>query len=117
MIKSGTIQEAFQNGNETKFSFTAMGKELTISSLFYNDAFGETTISGTAASMITSSSMEKDGKNLIISVNAMGKSGTMTIDTVGNTYTWSDATVGALIVLQSITINGVEITQLPKSKS
>lgn len=117
MIKSGTIQEAFQNGNETKFSFTAMGKELTLSSLFYNDAFGETTISGTAASMITSSSMEKYGKNLIISVNAMGKSGTMTIDTVGNTYTWSDPTVGALIVLQSITINGVEITQLPKSKS
>ena len=117
MIKKNTIQEAFMKDKTIVLSFTAnamfMSGSLTLSSTFNGSAFGTTTIDGTFASMINKASMAKNGQLLEIAIETSYGNGTMTINTINNTFTWSNATVGALITLTGITINETTITPLP----
>ena len=111
-----TLADAFKNGNRTVIEF---GESLTLSATNNSGSFVDVTKSGDLAEMITAASMAKDGNNLVITITAtvpvLGeKTGSMTIDTVNNTYSWSNATVGAMIPdLTGITINGKGITPLP----
>ena len=111
-----SLADAFVNGNTTALAFTVssifMSGDLSLSAT-YNSGFGDVTKGGTMASMVTSASMAKDGNNLVVTVTAGGNTGSMIIDTDNNTYTWTNATVGAMITLSAITIGGNSITPLP----
>ena len=108
-----TLADAFVDGNTTALAFTSAYGDLTLSAT-YNNGFGAVTKGGTLASMVSTASMAKDGNNLVINITVMGiGSGSMTINTVNNTYTWSNASVGSQITLNSITIGGKSITPLP----
>ncbi len=143
MIKKGTIQEAFMNGKKIRLEFTALYNSsfssdpillggLSVSSTFNEGRFGETTTnaSGLISNLLKSVSVARSGENLLITVttveqmptgfpysimptNISGKTGTMTINTVDNDYTWSNTTIGKMITLNSITIDGTSITPLP----
>ena len=108
-----TLAAAFVAGNETVLAFTSSYGDLTLSATYNGSEFSAVTPSGTGKSMLTTSSMAKDGDNLVITVVTALGSGYMTIDTVNNTFTWSNATVGAMITLSSITIGGSSVTPLP----
>ena len=108
-----TLAAAFVAGNETVLAFTSAYGDLTLSATYNGSEFSTVTPSGTGKGMLTTSSMAKDGDNLVITVVTALGSGYMTIDTVNNTFTWSNATVGAMITLSSITIGGSSVTPLP----
>ena len=108
-----TLAAAFVAGKETVLAFTSSYGDLTLSATYNGSEFSAVTPSGTGKSMLTTSSMAKDGDNLVITVGTALGSGYMTIDTVNNTFTWSNATVGAMITLSSITIGGSSVTPLP----
>lgn len=108
-----TLAAAFVAGNETVLAFTSSYGDLTLSATYNGSEFSAVTPSGTGKGMLTTSSMAKDGDNLVITVVTVLGSGYMTIDTVNNTFTWSNATVGAMITLSSITIGGSSVTPLP----
>lgn len=108
-----TLAAAFVAGNETVLAFTSSYGDLTLSATYNGSEFSAVTPSGTGKGMLTTSSMAKEGDNLVITVVTVLGSGYMTIDTVNNTFTWSNATVGAMITLSSITIGGSSVTPLP----
>ena len=108
-----TLAAAFVAGNETVLAFTSSYGDLTLSATYNGSEFSAVTPSGTGKGMLTTSSMAKEGDNLVITVVTALGSGYMTIDTVNNTFTWSNATVGAMITLSSITIGGSSVTPLP----
>lgn len=108
-----TLAAAFVAGNETVLAFTSSYGDLTLSATYNGSEFSAVTPSGTGKGMLTTSSMAKEGDNLVITVGTVLGSGYMTIDTVNNTFTWSNATVGAMITLSSITIGGSSVTPLP----
>ena len=108
-----TLAAAFVAGKETVLAFTSSYGDLTLSATYNGSEFSAVTPSGTGKSMLTTSSMAKEGDNLVITVVTVLGSGYMTIDTVNNTFTWSNATVGAMITLSSITIGGSSVTPLP----
>ena len=114
------LADAFVDGNTTVIAFTSTYGDLTLSSTYSGGSFGAVAKEGGFFASMVDASMEKDGNNLKINVtvNYMGtiKSGSMTINTVNNTYTWSNATVGAMITLNSITIGGNSITPLPNAQ-
>ena len=110
------LADAFVDNNTTVIAFTASPYgDLTLSATYSGGSFGAVSKSGTLASMVVAS-MEKDGNNLKINVTVGTNSGFMTINTVSNTYTWSNAKVGNMITLSSIIIGGIDITPLPNKQ-
>ena len=110
-LSDATLADAFKDDNITVIEF---GNLLKLSATYNGSSFVDVTKSGDMANYVSSPSMAKDGNNLVISITVMGVgSGSMTIDTVNNTYSWSNATVGAMITLTGITIGGNSITPLP----
>ena len=106
-----SLADAFVEGNTTVIKF---GNLLTLSAAYDDGAFGAVTKTGTMATMITASSMEKSGNNIVINVDVTGVgSGSMTINTVNYTYWWSNQAVGRMITLTKITIGGNSINPLP----
>ena len=119
-----TMTDAFVDGNETVLSFTCMGESVTMTSKYHEvSGFDAVAIAGRTevVALFKSASMEKDGNDLKINVTIpiIGKdhSGSMIIDTVSNTYTWSDSMVGSMITLDAITIGGKSIKPLPTPAS
>ena len=114
-----SLADAFVNGNETKLAFTVstlfLSGNLSLSATYNNGLFSDVTkdATGMISTLVTDASMAKDGNNLKITVNTSMGNGTMTINTVNNSYSWSNATVGAMITLTTITIGGYIITPLP----
>jgi hypothetical protein len=110
------VADAFKNGKTTEFAFTSQMGNLTLSAEYSSGSFTEVTTGGTLAGMVSAASMEKDGNNLVINVTVTGVGpGTMTINTLNNTYSWSNATVGAAITLSDITIGGNSIDVMPQA--
>ncbi len=107
-----SLADAFVAGNTTVINFS---DQITFTATYNGGSFGTTTVGGSQASMVTAQSMEKDGDNLVINVQVFGgQNGSMTINTVYNTYKWSNSSVAGYIpALSAITIGGNSITPLP----
>ena len=117
-VVSPSLVEAFVTGNTTEIAFTSSYGTLTLSATYSGGSFGDVTKSGTLQTFVSAPSMARNGNNLEITITVSipgqgAKTGTMTIDTVNKTYSWSNPAVGALITLNSITIGGNSITPLP----
>ena len=119
-VAAPSLADAFVNGNTTTLDFNCSFGTLTLSAEYDSGVFGDVTSNGTGAEMLSDASMEKKGNNLVITVIVTNPfnptstlTGNMTIDTANNTYKWSNASVGAMINLNSITIGGNPITPLP----
>ena len=116
-ISRSPLSNAFVNGNTTSIAF---GTNLTLSATYNNGSFGAVTRGGTMFNEVNAS-MERDGNDLKIGVTIMRVKadihGDMTIDTVNNTYRWSNNEVGDMLTLSSITIGGNNITPLPTPSS
>lgn len=116
-----SLADAFVNGNTTELAFSGsyLGQDvdLTLSATYNDGSFGEVTKGGTLALVVSSPSMARNGNNLVITITVPdpnnpftgNKTGSMTINTVNRTYSWSNAQVGAMVTLKSITIGGNDI--------
>ena len=112
-----SLIDAFVNGNETIITFGNSGSL----SATYNNGFGEVTKTGTLSAMLSSATMTRNGDNLVVEVTIVTPYGdligSLTINTLNNTYYWSDSKVGSQIELSGITIGGNDITPLPTPAS
>ena len=127
-ISRSPLFNAFVDGNKTSFAFyikydtgSLMGiveGDLTLSATYSDGSFGDVTNSGMLALAVSSSNMTRNGNDLVITIavnipTVGTKNGSMTIDTVNNTYSWSNDEVGSMIALTSITIGSDSINPLP----